>query len=48
MIAKIIKMTVPIQNPKMNGDPIGFIVVISTKFLNCLTDLEEEIELLFE
>jgi hypothetical protein len=38
----MIKTTVANQNPSKNGDPIGFIDVIYTKFLSCLTALDAE------
>jgi len=35
IIVIMIKTTVANQNPSKNGDPIGFIDVIYTKFLSC-------------
>lgn len=42
IMATMMRTTVANQNPKRNGDPIGFIDVISTKFLSCLTALEAD------
>ncbi len=41
-------MTAPIQNPRIKGDPIGLIDVISTKFLSCRTAFDEDVLFLFE
>ena len=43
MIVKIMSMTVANQNPNKKGEPIDLIVVIYTRFLNCLTALDAEI-----
>lgn len=43
MIAAMISRTVASQKPSRKGEPIGFIEVISIKFLSCLTALDADI-----
>jgi hypothetical protein len=43
IIAAMIRMTVANQNPSKKGEPIDLMVVIYTKFLSCLTALDEDI-----